>query len=154
MPSSGLNSGAGAPVGKALARFDKDSGEPLTIVKTGTIALVVEDDPDVRAIAATIIRGLGFDTLVSPNGDAALAIMESRGDIVLLFTDVVMPGRLNGIALAKAGMGLIPGLKVILTSGYNDEIFAGPKGHNFPLIRKPYRYQDLSEAVRGLIGPE
>ncbi len=150
MPSSGRNSDAGAPVGRALARFDKGSGE----FKTGALALVVEDDPDVRAIAAIIIQGLGFDTLESPDGDSALAVIESRRDIDLLFTDVVMPGGLDGVALAEAATRLIPGLKIILTSGYSDQIFTGRKSHDFPLIRKPYRSQDLSEAVRGLIGPE
>lgn len=176
MPSSGRNSDAGAPVEQALARFDKGPGEPHILDETGEAgeavdsayelgysverpnsdlkarkALVVEDDPDVRAISATIIRGLGFETLVAPDGEAALAIVESNDDIVLLFSDVVMPGRLNGVALAEASMHLIPGLKVVLTSGYNDEMFAKPGGAKFPLIRKPYRSKDLSETIHQLI---
>jgi CheY-like chemotaxis protein len=110
--------------------------------------LVVEDDDDVRDVAVLGLDDAGYRVLVAADGDLALAMLAGDERIDLLFSDVVMPGVLNGFALARRAVALRPNLKVLLTTGYADQIAANEalvaRGE---LIAKPYRLGDLIDHV-------
>ncbi len=86
--------------------------------------LLVEDDPDVRDVLRDQIAGLGYNVLVASDGREALSQTEHGQRIDLLFTDIVMPGGLNGLELARQLRGRLPTLNVIYTTGYSDKIVA------------------------------
>ncbi len=114
---------------------------------------MVEDDARLRLAACRQLAALGYQVREAEHAAAALAIL-ARGDRVsLLFTDVVMPGTTDGIDLAHQATRLRPGLKILLTSG-----FPGVRGADqrvadcpFPLLNKPYRRDELAQAVREVL---
>ena len=116
--------------------------------------LVVEDDDLVRRFATDLLRSLGYQVLVAENGAAALAVLQERSDVELLFTDVVMPGGLNGRQLADAALVLHPALKVLFTSGYTENaiVHHGRLDRGVHLLAKPYRAVDLARKLRAMLG--
>ncbi len=112
--------------------------------------LVVEDDALVRAYACQELRSLGYQVLEADSGPAALAIIERRDDIDLLFTDVVMPGGMSGRDLADRVRSLRPRMQVHYTSGYTENaiVHHGRLDPGVKLLAKPYRRADLARAVR------
>ena len=129
---------------------------PTTAVVSGggsETVLVVEDNEQLRATAAAQLASLGYRVLQAQDGHAALEILAQRRHIDLLFSDVVMPGGLDGYSLAKLAMERRPDIKVLLTSGFPGEtltkIVADPNG--FRLIGKPYRKEELARALRSAL---
>jgi signal transduction histidine kinase/DNA-binding response OmpR family regulator len=122
-----------------------------TAVVGGSEALlVVEDDEQVRALAVEMLKGLGYAVVVAPNAKAALTLLKSKRKFGALMTDVVMPGGMSGIQLAKSARKLRPSLPILLTSGY-----AGGQGgadEGFTFLSKPYELQVLASRLRELIG--
>ncbi|WP_052833279.1 PAS domain-containing sensor histidine kinase [Bradyrhizobium sp. LTSP885] len=112
--------------------------------------LCVEDDDRIRDYVAGQLEGLGYTVLVAANADDALAIVERGVAFDLLFTDIVMPGRMNGRQLAETLMAGRPTLRVLFTSGYSDGALPlqGRAGHGIPLLRKPYRRAELARMLR------
>ncbi|MBP2291897.1 response regulator [Azospirillum rugosum] len=121
----------------------------------GETILVVEDDADVRAMAVETLEGLGYQVLVAGDGLAALAMLAAAARVDLLFTDVVMPKGLGGVGLAHAARGLVPGLRVLLTSGYpaRPPDADPPESLPYPLLPKPYRSDALARAIRAALAP-
>lgn len=116
--------------------------------------LVCEDDDDVRAYSASVLRELGYKVLEAPDGPAALGILERPGlRIDLLFTDVVLPGGMTGATLARRASVVIPGLKVLFTTGYarNAIVHHGRLDPGVELITKPFTYSDLAMRVRQVL---
>lgn len=115
---------------------------------SGTI-LIVEDNKAVREVTVEIIRNLGYETLTASNGQEALKLLRQTEALDLLFTDLVMPGPLTGLALAREAQIMRPGLPVLLSTGY-----AGldkQAENEFPVIAKPFRAAELSRVISGLI---
>lgn len=113
--------------------------------------LVVEDSPDVLALSKEILEEIGYKVSTAESGDEALALFKSLepGSIDLLFTDLVMPGGINGIVLAEKVSELAPGLPVLMTTGYNEElVIEGPQASGLDVLGKPYRRSDLLDRVR------
>jgi len=112
--------------------------------------LVVEDDPTVLALTLDVLTGLGYDVISATNANEALETIRSNTEIDLLFTDVVMPGGVNGLTLARSAREVRPGLRVLLTSGFVGEgrII---EGREFPLLDKPYEAAVLSSTLRKLL---
>jgi signal transduction histidine kinase len=112
--------------------------------------LVVEDDPLVRSYVLTQIRSLGYRTLSASNGPEALTVLRGREPIDLLFTDVIMPGSINGRELSIEALKLRPGLKVLFTSGYTENAIDhdGRLDRGVQLLKKPYRRGDLANMLR------
>ncbi|MFN2348906.1 MAG: ATP-binding protein, partial [Thioalkalivibrio sp.] len=112
--------------------------------------LVVEDEDLVRAFVVRQLEALGYQVEEARDGDQAMDVLRHRHDIDLLFTDVVMPGRLNGLMLAEEARSLRPGLKVLFTSGYtqNARIDHGRLDAGVHLLSKPYRRAELARKVR------
>lgn len=111
--------------------------------------LVVEDQPSVRQLTAQGLRELGYTVLEADGANAALATLQSRSDIALLFTDVVMPD-LDGRKLADKALKLRPGLKVLFTTGFtrNAIIHNGTIDPNTNFIAKPFKLEELAWKVR------
>jgi CheY-like chemotaxis protein len=115
--------------------------------------LVVEDDPDVRDLAVEILEMSGYTVLSAGNGAEALGILRRERDIGLMFTDIVMPGGMNGAQLAEAAMRVQPNLKVLFASGYADRTILDPLvlGYGMSFVQKPYRPRDIIARVRALL---
>jgi CheY-like chemotaxis protein len=118
----------------------------------GTI-LVVEDDPDVRRSVLMLLEMLGYDTREAGNGVAALELLERDAGIDLLFTDMVMPGGMGGLELAREAVRRHGKLKVLMTSGYPEKALekAGHSGSRFALLGKPYSNTELHQAIRSIL---
>jgi CheY-like chemotaxis protein len=115
--------------------------------------LVVEDDPDVRELAVEILEMDGYTVLSAANGAEALGLLRRERDIGLLFTDIVMPGGMNGAQLAEAALREQPALKILFVSGYADRSILDPLvlGHGTSFMQKPYRPRDIAARVRALL---
>jgi two-component system, response regulator PdtaR len=87
----------------------------------GPVVLAVEDDPLILMLAVYMIRDAGFEPLWASNTDEAISILESRDDIKIVFTDINLPGSMDGIKLARAVRGRWPPIKIIVTSGFKRE---------------------------------
>ena len=112
--------------------------------------LVVEDDASVRSYVTAQLESLGYRTLEAANGADALVIVDSGIGFDLLFTDVIMPGEMNGRVLAEQAVKRRPALKVLFTSGYTENAILSngclPSG--ILLLAKPYRKAALARMVR------
>jgi PAS domain S-box-containing protein len=128
------------------------SSIPAPIGGSETV-LVVEDDELVRRHAEIQLAALGYRVIVASNGPRAMAIVRQCKDIDLLFTDVVMPGGMNGRQLADAAQAIRPGLKVLYTSGYaeNAIVHHGRLDPGVHLLGKPYRRSELAAKVRRVL---
>ena len=112
--------------------------------------LVVEDQPEVRAHVVKLLTRLGYEVVSAENAVAALAIMDEGQTFDLLFTDIIMPGGMNGQELSTAVQAIDPYIKVLFTSGYPATAFEhlGFADQNaINLLRKPYRTAELKEAI-------
>ena len=117
----------------------------------GPVVLIVEDELLLRMDAADVIRSAGFEVVEATNADDAIEILEVRHDITLVFTDIQMPGSMDGLKLAQAVRGRWPPIKIVATSGLVDVGEKDlPEGGRF--LAKPYRSEQLAEMVRELIG--
>lgn len=113
--------------------------------------LVVEDEDDVRELVSTSLRNRGFSVLSVPNAEVALQILLEEVKFDLLFTDIVMPGIMDGFELADRAKRLQPELKVIYATGYTHvSRRAGAHLHG-KLIQKPYRPDEIAQEVRQLL---
>lgn len=118
--------------------------------------LVVDDRADLAELAHAILESHGYSVVSLTDAQEALHLLERDHDFAMLFTDVVMPGRLNGVALARRARSIQPNLKVLLTTGYAstsiERTDAG--GVAFDVINKPYARMDLLRKVRNVLdGP-
>jgi CheY-like chemotaxis protein len=115
------------------------------------VILVVEDEFLVRMEALDVIRDAGFDVVEAGNADEAILILESRFDIVVVFTDIQMPGSMDGLKFAAVIRGRWPPIKIVATSGLlnlgEDDL---PSGSRF--LHKPYSPQQIVGTLRELIG--
>ncbi|WP_061933862.1 response regulator [Aureimonas sp. AU22] len=125
-------------------------------VDTGPVAggtetvLVVEDDEEVRATAVEMLTDLGYRVLKAVDAQSALNVVESGIPIDILFTDVVMPGKLKSPELARKAKERLPGLAVLFTSGYteNSIVHGGRLDAGVQLLPKPYTREALARKIR------
>jgi CheY-like chemotaxis protein len=115
--------------------------------------LVVEDDEALRVYTVETLADLGYSVLEAANGAAALEIVNRGDNIDLLFTDIVMPGGMNGRQLADQAVKLRPALKVLFTTGYtaNAIVHQGRLDPDVELISKPFTYESLGRKIRALL---
>jgi two-component system, response regulator PdtaR len=116
------------------------------------VVLVVEDEELVCTNAIEMIREAGFNVLEAANADEAIIMLETRLDISVVFTDIDMPGSMNGIRLARAVRDRWPPIKIIATSGHY-KFHEGdlPSGGRF--LPKPYTFPQISKALREAVTP-
>ena len=142
IPCAGLN-----------APWSEVTREPSELEGGTETILIVEDDELVRQHVERQLRNFGYDVEVAANGADALDLLRNRA-FDLLFTDVVMPGGMNGRQLADAAIVMRPELKVLFTSGYTENaiVHQGRLDPGVHLLQKPYRRTELAAAVRKLLG--
>ena len=123
------------------------------LVGEGETVLVVEDHEDLRSYSTGAVSELGYHVLEAADAKTALAIVESGVPIDLLFTDVVLPGGMNGRQLADAAMKSRPKLKVLFTTGYtrNAIVHNGQLDPGIQLLGKPFTYSDLAVKIRSVL---
>ena len=113
------------------------------------VVLIVEDDVLLRMDAVEMIGYAGFDVVEAGNADEAIAILEARPDIHVVFTDIQMPGSMDGLKLARFVRGRWPPIKIVATSGFvsvgEDDL---PEGSRF--LTKPYRPAQIVATLREL----
>ncbi|MDE2376880.1 PAS domain-containing sensor histidine kinase [Bradyrhizobium sp.] len=109
--------------------------------------LLVEDNPDVAAVSIALLEQLGYQVRRVADAETALREIELNG-VDFVFSDIVMPGKMDGLGLAHRLREIHPGLPILLATGYSD-VAAGVRG-NFPILRKPYEIHELSEAIAKL----
>ncbi|MDE2376915.1 PAS domain S-box protein [Bradyrhizobium sp.] len=138
------------PPGNAAAAGAGDGVAPATVASGHETILVVEDDRLVRDYVLAQLRSLGYVTLEAADAAEAMAIVASGKPFDLLFTDVIMPGRMNGRQLADELQKTRPGLKVVYTSGYTENaiIHHGRLDSGVLLLAKPYRKSELAKILR------
>ncbi len=119
----------------------------------GEAILVVEDEAGVRGSVTAQLMELGYRVHVAANGEEALKILAEGNHVDLLFTDMVMPGAWNGRALAEEARKRVPGLPVLYSSGYTENMLLrdGRLDEGVPLLGKPYRHAQLARAVRAAL---
>ncbi|MBE0531850.1 MAG: PAS domain S-box protein [Rhodospirillales bacterium] len=119
---------------------------------SGTV-LVVEDDRDVRRGVVALLGSMGYDIREAETGESALAVLDQEAGIDLIFTDVVMPGGMSGIDLAGEARRRHGNSRVLLTSGYHEAALANANlaDGGFALLRKPYSYVQLREAIASIL---
>jgi len=124
-----------------------------TAVGGNEIVLVVEDNDGMRDVIVRQLHSLGYRTIQARDGAAGLACLQSRAAVDLLLTDIIMPGGMDGWALAEAATQLRPGLKVLLTSGFNAGSASPmpPDRAAIDLLGKPYRKEELARRVRSVL---
>ncbi|MFP7723058.1 response regulator [Lysobacter sp. A3-1-A15] len=147
--------GKGTTVTIHLPRSDQPA-TPLADPDTGPIrggsetVLVVEDDAAVRGSVVETIRSLGYRVVHADDARSALDLLETGTRADLVFTDVVMPGPLQSPELARRARLLLPGVAVLFTSGYTDDVVfhGGRLDPGVELLHKPYRREDLARRLR------
>ena len=145
------------PLATGLAQPITDDLASTSILEGGDeTILVVEDDDLVRTFVVGQIQSLGYRTLAAVNADAALVVINSAQTIDLLFTDMIMPGSMNGRQLSDAALRRRPSLSVLFTSGYteNTVIHYGRLDAGVLLLAKPYRKSDLARMIRAALAAD
>jgi CheY-like chemotaxis protein len=121
------------------------AGRPLPVV------LVVEDEPLLRMLAVDVVEEAGFIAIEARDADEAVILLESRNDITLLFTDINMPGSMDGLKLAHAVRNRWPPIKILVVSGKQQ-----PQSSDLPpnscFVGKPYQASELVEELRSMVG--
>ena len=115
-----------------------------------TTILVVDDDALITLNTVDVLTEMGHTALEAFSGPQALALMETRADIVAIITDYAMPG-MTGIELAEAARKLRPGLPILLATGYDEVPDAA--GHDFVQLKKPFREAELSCRLAEVLAP-
>jgi signal transduction histidine kinase/ActR/RegA family two-component response regulator len=117
----------------------------------GTSVLVVEDEPAVRSVAVEMLTDAGFSVLAAQDGPTALQLLREGVPADVIFSDVVMPGGMSGVDLARAARLLRPGVGVLLASGYAAEALAKHGGAGeFELLGKPYDMDTVLRRIAAL----
>ena len=113
------------------------------------VVLIVEDELLLRIDAAEMIKAAGFEVVEAANADQAIEVLEARRDITVVFTDIQMPGSMDGLKLARAVRGRWPPIKIIATSGrLNVGEMDLPEGGRF--LPKPYSHAEVARLLREL----
>ena len=114
---------------------------------------MVEDEAALRAYGVEALRELGYRVLEAPDGRTALEVLERHGEVRLLFTDVVLPGGMDGRRLAGEALRRRPGLKVLFATGYspNAIVHHGRLDPEGQLLPKPFTFAELAAKVRRVL---
>ena len=131
-----------APSPEDTSRFM--AADPRTI-------LVVEDNQDVKNIAVSLLRQLGYKTIAVESASEALDVLASGQTVNLVFTDVALPGQLDGLALARKVTDRYGTIPIVLTTGYTRAFDSDPE---FPVLRKPYQIAALGRLIHQALHPQ
>ena len=137
----------------AGASYDNDASPPAPRSSSGQTILVVEDEAEVRSYSTGILRELGYEVLEAGSGAAGLQVLHAHPEVVLLFTDVGLPGGMTGRQLADAALQINPKLKVLFTTGYarNAIVHDGRLDPGVMLLPKPFTYNALASKLSDML---
>ena len=148
-PGSGTTFRFYLPRCDAVRQVNETVESPVPPPLTGhETVLVVEDNAEVLELALTAIRDLGYRVLTAQDGPSALGVVLGNERIDLLFSDVVMPGGINGFELVNRARAIRGELKALVTSGYANVQRPGTDRPDVPLLLKPYRRAELARSIR------
>ena len=139
---------------RATAKIVPDPAQPHREVSLGRgeTVLVVEDDEAVRQYACGVLDDLGYRVIEAETGDAGLIATQANPEIDIVLTDIVMPGLLDGVSMAREIQKHRPDLKILFTSGYSEtQPQEGGLVSSANFLKKPYRPADLAEKLRSLL---
>lgn len=138
------------PLYEKSAELSEENRQVLVKLPGGSeTILVVEDRENVRRFAGRILSGLGYQLIEAENAAIAVELLQSNNAIDLLFTDIVMPGEMNGRQLARHARTLKPTLRILLTTGAESQLDEGDM--KFPLLNKPYSADQVARAIRSVL---
>jgi PAS domain S-box-containing protein len=126
---------------------DESAAALETPAVTSGQVLLVEDDDEVAALTEEMINQLGYDTTRVASAEAALGALADRRAVDIVFSDVMMPGRMNGVELAQEIRRRRPNVAILLTSGYAESASRSAAAHQIKIIPKPYRIDQLRDAL-------
>jgi CheY-like chemotaxis protein len=109
--------------------------------------MVVEDDAEVRALASSLLQGLGYRCIVAESGARALSVLDQGEPVDLLFTDISMPGGISGHVLRDEALKRRPGLRVVFSSGHHEHAMQDEGNTDTLFLRKPYDKKSLSQVI-------
>lgn len=115
------------------------------------VVLVVEDEPLLRMLAVEVVEEAGFLAIEARDADEAVELLESRTDIILLFTDINMPGSMDGLKLAHAVRDRWPPIKILLVSG-QQRLQSSDLPSNSCFVGKPYQATAMVDELRSMVG--
>jgi PAS domain S-box-containing protein len=138
--------GAGASITLYLPASASDAADAEPVPPR---VLIVEDEPIVAELAIALVTELGYEAVAVSSGREALARLARDARFDLVFTDVIMPGGMTGVELARRVRERRPELPILLTTGYSESV--GPETAEFPLLAKPYDYAALERSLKGLV---
>ena len=138
--------------GTALVDHAEEESVGLALGDDREVILVVEDEPGVRQFSVDALNELGYRVLEAEGGATALQLLQQHPEIMLMFTDVVMP-EMNGAKLAEAARALRPDLKILFTTGYtrNAVVHNGKLDEGVDLIGKPFSLEALATKIRSVL---
>jgi two-component system, response regulator PdtaR len=119
--------------------------------KSTPVVLVVEDEPLLRMLAVEVVEEAGFVAIEAHDADEAVVLLESRADITLLFTDINMPGSMDGLKLAHAVRDRWPPIKILVVSGKH-QLKSSDLPSNSCFVGKPYQASAMVEELRSMVG--
>jgi signal transduction histidine kinase/CheY-like chemotaxis protein len=140
--------------GTTMAAYNVERSQSIApSAKEMAHILLVEDDAMVMEYVSAQLASLGYRVTSARNGDEAMDILKKLDDVDLLFSDVVMPGRLNGFDLAVEAKKQRPGVKILLTSGYSqiDKSHANEELGKTSVLNKPYRRAELAARIKAAL---
>jgi PAS domain S-box-containing protein len=135
----------------AVEQHEAPPSELADMAGARPCVLVVEDNDDVRDLAESVLAMAGYAVQSAASGEQALELVDQGTAVDLLFTDVIMPGGMNGLELVEKLRRLRPKLPVLVTTGYMDELPARERGRGLDILAKPYRHEDLLERVKAAL---
>jgi two-component system CheB/CheR fusion protein len=142
--------------GRGVDRKTEDNEELFSL--NSEVILVVEDEPRVRRVTLRDLKKLGYKTLGAENADMARTIIKSGEHIDLLFSDILMPGKIDGRMLAVWTEEHYPQIKIILTSGFSKSVeevdMEKAQKESFPIIGKPYSTAELAEQIKNMLAED
>jgi two-component system, response regulator PdtaR len=119
--------------------------------KPPPVVLVVEDEPLLRMLAVEVVEEAGFIAIEAGDADEAVVLLQSRTDITLLFTDINVPGSMDGLKLAHAVRDRWPPIKILVVSGKQQPQISHLPSNSW-FVGKPYQAAALIEELRSLVG--
>ncbi|TQK07210.1 PAS domain S-box-containing protein [Herbaspirillum sp. SJZ107] len=140
-----------ADTAHAVRQSDASKTGSLGMAADKPSVLVVEDNDDVRELAVSVLGLAGYTVLSASSGEQALQLIEGGAEVSLLFTDVIMPGGMNGLELIEKARRRHPGLPVLVTTGYMDDLPERGRSTDLKILAKPYRHETLLEQVQAAL---
>jgi len=150
--------GRGTTVTLTLPRTDRSPPpaipsvnlEPSAAKAVGAV-LLVEDDDEVASLVTDMLRELGYGVTRAASAEAALGALADQRTVDMIFTDIMMPGPMNGLDLAREAQRRRPGLPILLTSGYADAAMREAALNGFPVLKKPYDIGALERTIKEVL---